>query len=54
MRALCCGVALAVLSAGCASSGLPNRTAAKVVLGVVVVGAAALVATSRGKGDCVE
>jgi hypothetical protein len=54
MRVLCCGVALAVLSAGCASNGVPNRTAAKVVLSVVVVGAAALVTTAVVKGNKVE
>jgi hypothetical protein len=55
MRALCCGLALVVLSGGCASSnGLPNRTAAKVVLGVVVLGAAALAGVAATKGNSIE
>jgi hypothetical protein len=55
MRALCCGLALAVLSGACASSnGLPNRTAAKVVLGAVVLGAAALAGVAAAKGNSIE
>jgi hypothetical protein len=53
MRALSCALALALLS-GCASNGMPNRTAAKVVLGALVVGTASLAVAAAVKGNALE
>jgi hypothetical protein len=54
MRALCCGLAL-LLAGGCAStSGRPSHTMPKVILGVLLVGGAALAIGAAAKGQSIE
>jgi hypothetical protein len=52
MRALC--VAMALLLAGCGSSGIPHRTAPRVILGLIAAGGAAVAIGAGLKGNSIE